>query len=380
MGNSLKTVYLSAPDVGELEELAIVRAVQSGWVAPLGPEVDAFEREIASRVGVSNAVALNSGTSALHLGLLSLGVSAGDTVVTATMTFAATANAISYTGATPFFIDCEPATANIDSELLVSGLLRLRGEGKKVAAIVPVDMLGKAVDYTRVTKIAKDFGVPILADAAESLGAHHNGKAAGSFGSASVLSFNGNKIMTTSGGGMLLTNDADLAGRVRYLSTQSRQPVPHYEHTDIGYNYRLSNLLAALGRAQLQRLDGMIERRRNLRQRYKEFFRDISGVEILGTENDDEDNAWLTAIQIDTSITGWSPEELANALAVESIESRPIWKPMHLQPVFERFDGEISGASQKLFETCITLPSGSALTNEEINRVFSTISNFLAQK
>ena len=164
MGNSLKTVYLSAPDVGELEELAIVRAVQSGWVAPLGPEVDAFEREIASRVGVSNAVALNSGTSALHLGLLSLGVSAGDTVVTATMTFAATANAISYTGATPFFIDCEPATANIDSELLVSGLLRLRGEGKKVAAIVPVDMLGKAVDYTRVTKIAKDFGVPILND------------------------------------------------------------------------------------------------------------------------------------------------------------------------------------------------------------------------
>jgi dTDP-4-amino-4,6-dideoxygalactose transaminase len=227
-------IYMSSPDVTQLEEDAILSAMRSGWIAPLGPDVDAFERELAERVGVAHGVALSSGTAALHLGLLTLGVGRGDIVVTSTMTFAATTNAIIYTGAEPFFVDADPATGNMDPGLLREALTTLRVAGERVAAIVPVDLLGKAADYTSILAIADEFDVPVLADAAESLGAMHNGKAAGSFGRASIVSFNGNKIMTTSGGGMLLTDDAEIASRVRYLATQARQPVVHYEHTDIG--------------------------------------------------------------------------------------------------------------------------------------------------
>lgn len=370
-------ILMSSPDVGELEEEAVLRAMRGGWIAPLGPEVDAFEAEVAERVGASYGVALSSGTAALHLALLSLGVKPGDVVVTSTMTFAATTNAIMYTGAEPYFIDCLPDTGNIDPELLRNALVKLRAEGTHVAAILPVDLLGKAIDYTSVMAIADEFGVPVLADAAESLGATHNGKAAGSFGAASAFSFNGNKIMTTSGGGMLMTDNKDLADNVRYLATQARQPVAHYEHTDVGYNYRLSNLLAALGRAQLSRLDEMISKRRSLRDQYKALFSEVAGVEVFGTENDAEDNVWLTAITIEPIVTGWRPEELSGWLAEHNIESRPIWKPMHLQPVFSQYRGEINGVSEQLFETHITLPSGSALTSSEKQFVLSKIIEFL---
>ncbi len=370
-------IYMSSPDVGQLEEDAVVAAMRSGWIAPLGPDVDAFEREVAARVGVAHGVALSSGTAALHLGLVSLGVEAGSVVVTSTMTFAATTNAIVYTGAEPYFVDADPATGNMDPALLRQALEQLRAAGERVSAIVPVDLLGKAVDYTAILGIADEFGIPVLADAAESLGATHAGAAAGSFGRASIVSFNGNKIMTTSGGGMLLTDDEALADRVRYLATQARQPVVHYEHTDIGYNYRLSNLLAALGRAQLSRLDQMIAARREMREFYKAMFLDVDGVEVFGAEGDEHDNVWLTSILVDEDVTGWTPSELAAFLAEDSIESRPLWKPMHLQPVFAGHRGIITGASERLFERGLTLPSGSALTDEQRERVTSRIRSFL---
>lgn len=370
-------IYMSSPDVTELEEQSIISAIRSGWIAPLGPDVDAFERELAERLGVGHGVALSSGTAALHLGLLSLDVKPGDVVVTSTMTFAATTNAIVYTGAEPYFVDADPRTGNMDPALLREALTTLRDAGEHVGAIVPVDLLGKAVDYTTILAIAEEFGVPVLADAAESLGASHAGRAAGSFGHASAVSFNGNKIMTTSGGGMLLTDDADLAQHVRYLATQARQPVAHYEHVEVGYNYRMSNLLAALGRAQLSRLDAMIARRREMRELYKELFATVDGVEVFGAEGDEHDNVWLTSILIDEKRTGWAPAELSAALAQDDIESRPLWKPMHKQPVFAHLRGIINGASEKLFASGLTLPSGSALTDQQRARVVEGITAFV---
>jgi dTDP-4-amino-4,6-dideoxygalactose transaminase len=370
-------IFMSSPDVGVEEEEAVVAAMRSGWIAPLGPDVDAFERELADRVGVAHGVALSSGTAGLHLGLLTLGVKPGDVVLTSSMTFAATANAITYTGAEPYFIDADPRTGNMDPVLLREALIELRDGGESAAAIVPVDLLGKAVDYTAILAIADEFGVPVLADAAESLGAVHAGRPAGSFGRASVVSFNGNKIMTTSGGGMLLTDDEAFAQHVRYLATQARQPVVHYEHTDIGFNYRMSNLLAALGRAQLVRLDAMIARRREMRELYKRLFAEIDGVEVFGAEGDEDDNVWLTSILVDSAVTGWEPSVLAAALAEDDIESRPLWKPMHAQPVFATARRRLSGASDSLFARGLTLPSGSALTDDQRARVTTAIRGFL---
>ncbi|MFD4422561.1 DegT/DnrJ/EryC1/StrS family aminotransferase [Agromyces sp. NPDC058484] len=370
-------IYMSSPDVGELEEQYVIAALRSGWVAPLGPDVDAFERELAERVGVSHGVALSSGTAALHLGLLTLGVGPGDIVITSTMTFAATANAIVYSGAEPYFIDALPDTGNMDPALLHEALTKLRSAGERVAAIVPVDLLGKAVDYTSILAIADEFEVPVLADAAESLGATHAGRAAGSFGRASIVSFNGNKIMTTSGGGMLLTDDESFATHVRYLATQARQPVVHYEHTDVGFNYRMSNLLAALGRAQLRRLDEMIARRRVLRASYQTLFTDIQGVKIFGAVDDSADNAWLTAILVNPELTGWSAEMLRESLATVNIESRPLWKPMHLQPVFSGGRGTLDGTSESLFQRGLSLPSGSALSTADQERVLVAIASFM---
>ena len=370
-------ILMSSPDVGEVEERYLVEAFRSGWIAPLGPDVDAFEREVAERVGVRHAAALASGTAALHLGLLTLGVRPGDVVVTSTMTFAATANAIVYTGALPYFVDAELAGGNMDPDLLERALAELAASGTRVAAIVPVDLLGKAADYTRILPIAERFGVPVLADAAEALGASHAGAPAGSFGAASALSFNGNKIMTTSGGGMLLTDDADIAARVRYLSTQARQPAVHYEHTEVGYNYRLSNLLAALGRAQLTRLDEMIARRRAVREAYRELFAPVPGVRIFGGDDDAEDNCWLTSVVVDADTAGWTAAHLRAALDAADIESRPLWKPMHLQPVFADAPTQLNGNAQRLFETGLTLPSGSALTTAQIDRTLDALDGFL---
>lgn len=372
-------ILLSPPDTGPAEEEAVLRALRGGWVAPLGPEVDAFEEEMATYTDRRHAVALASGTAALHLALLNYGIGPGDVVLTATMTFAATANAITYTGAEPAFIDCDE-TGNIDVELLDHALTELQTQGKNVAAIVPVDLLGKVANYERIAEIAARAGIPVIADSAESLGAWRNGKPAGSFGDAAVLSFNGNKVMTTSGGGMLLTDDAEFAARARYLATQARQPVIHYEHVDVGYNYRLSNILAAIGRAQLDRLDEMIERRRQTRLAYMSIFSDIPGVSIFGSPASatpgTRDNYWLTSIVIDPQVAGWSASEFIDHLTTDQIEARPLWKPMHLQPVYADSICFVTGMAEKLFTTGVSLPSGSSLSANEMARVEESIGRF----
>lgn len=372
-------IYLSPPDVGALEEEYLLRAIRSGWVAPLGPDVDAFEVALAEYCGREHCVALATGTAALHLGLITLGVGRGDVVVTSTMTFAATANAIVYTGAEPYFVDSDES-GNMDPDLLVQALDELASDGITPAAIVPVDLLGKVVRHEVIDAIAAERDIPVLSDAAESLGARRGGKPAASFGTAAAVSFNGNKIITTSGGGALLTDRADIAERVRYLATQARQPVAHYEHTDVGYNYRMSNLLAAIGRAQLGRLDAMLARRRELRELYRNLFADVAGVRIFGGEDDAEDNTWLTAIIVEPEVAGWAASDLGEAFAAENIESRPLWKPMHLQPVFEGARARITGVSERLFRTGLSLPSGSALTGDAENRISKTIRRFLAER
>jgi dTDP-4-amino-4,6-dideoxygalactose transaminase len=372
-------VYLSAPDVGLLEEAYVLAALRSGWVAPLGPAVDAFEREMSVRLGVPHAVALSSGTAALHLALLGIGIGPADLVVVPTLTFAATANAVMYTGATPVFVDCEPRTGNVDPDLLAELLDQLRGESTPARAVLPVDLFGECADYDRILPLCAEQGVPVIADAAESLGATHAGRPAGSFGSAAVLSFNGNKIMTTSGGGMLLTPDEPLARRVRYLAGQARQPVHHYEHTEVGYNYRLSNLLAALGRAQLQRLDEMIGRRRRLRDSYAKIFAGMDGVRLLA-EGHDGGNCWLTTIVVEPERAGWCAGDLAAHLAERNIETRPVWKPMHLQPVFAGARRLLNGHAERIFATGVILPSGSSLGETQTGRVLSVIADFLARR
>lgn len=374
-------ILLSSPDVTLAEEEAVVRAVRTGWIAPLGPEVDAFEAELAQSCGREHAVALSSGTAALHLGLLTLGVKPGDLVVTSSMTFVATPNAIKYTGADPVFVDAD-GTGNINPALLEEALRTLAAEGRSVAAVVPIDMMGKAADHESIAAIAAEHGVPVLSDAAESIGSVRNGRPAASFGVAAAASFNGNKIMTTSGGGALLTDDPAIAARTRYLATQARQPVVHYEHTDIGYNYRLSNILAALGRAQLSRLESMIERRRRIRLFYRDLFRGIPGVSIFGEPSgvdggQTRDNFWLTSVIVDPAVAGFTSDDLRLALDAADIEARPLWKPMHLQPVYASARAFVDGTGERLFKVGVSLPSSSALTDAQLERIADAVSGFL---
>ena len=377
-------IFLSPPDVTEAEEQALLRAFRGGWIAPLGPEVDAFEQELAEFCGREHAVALSSGTAALHLALIQLGAGPGDVVVTSSMTFAATANAIVYTGAEPVFIDADES-GSMDPQLLEQAMDELTARGAQVRAILPVDLLGKVVDHARIGEIAERYGVPVLSDAAESVGATRDGKPAPAYGVAAAVSFNGNKIMTTSGGGALLTDDGDMAARTRYLATQARQPVVHYEHTDIGYNYRLSNLLAALGRAQLARLPQMMQRRHEIRAAYARLVEDIPGVSMFGMPDHSEDgatrdNAWLTSILVDPEAAGFAASELQEHLTGLNIEARPLWKPMHLQPVFAGRTAYVSGVSERLFRTGLSLPSGSAHDEATIQRVLDAISEFVGAR
>lgn len=371
------TVHLSTPDVGRAEEEAVVRALRSGWVAPLGPELGLFESELAEAAHRKHALALSSGTAALHLALLCSGVSPGDLVLCSTLTFIATANAVTYAGATPYFVDCD-STGNMDPALLAEALEALWAEDRRIGGILVVDMLGKVANYEAICGIATLYGLPVICDAAESLGSQRGGEPSGSFGNCAVFSFNGNKIITTAGGGMILCDDADVIERARYLASQARQPVIHYEHCEIGYNYRLSNVLAALGRAQLQRLPEFLRGRQRIRLAYRQFFSALSGVQIFGGD-DKEDNCWLTGIVIDPDHAGFTAASLARSLQAEGIETRPLWKPMHLQPVFaspHSFPRLVNGTSERFFLQGIVLPSSPNMSQSQLDMIFSKISSF----
>ncbi|NCD17173.1 MAG: aminotransferase class I/II-fold pyridoxal phosphate-dependent enzyme [Actinobacteria bacterium] len=370
-------IYLSPPDVGALEEEYVLDALRSGWVAPLGPHVEGFEAEMAERVGVEHAVALSSGTAGLHLALMAMGIRPGDEVVVPTMTFGATAFAVNYTGARPVFVDSEPLSWNMDPVQLSDLLASRASVGALPAAVLPVDIYGQTADYASIETVCAEFGVPILEVAAEALGATCGGHQAGTFGRAGVLSFNGNKIMTTSGGGMLVTDDAIIANHVRYLATQSRQPVPWYEHEDIGYNHRLSNVLAAIGRAQLQRLPSMIDRRHAIRDRYASLLADVEGVRILGEAPWGRGNAWLTLAWFD------QPDDVERVrleLGRRGIESRHAWKPLHLQPVFAGLTDRPLPVAESLFDHGLCLPSGSVLADDDVEEVAGCIAEVMTDR
>jgi len=370
-------LLMSPPDVGALEEEYVLRALRSGWVAPTGPEVTAFEQEVAQVTGTHHAVALSSGTAALHLAMVALGVRPGDVVIVATMTFVASANAVLYTGAEPYFVDVLEEDGNLDPDLLRDAIIDLRARGARVAAVMSVDLLGKVADQTSIARVCEQMEVPHLEDAAESLGASHRGRPAGSFGHAAALSFNGNKIMTTSGGGMLVTDDSWIAEHARFLSTQAREPFPWYEHEHVGYNYRLSNILAALGRAQLVRLPDMMKRRRAIRSTYTDLVADLPGVSIFAGADDAESNCWLTALIVDPDVARAPAETVMRALDEADIEARPLWKPMHLQPVFAQAGRLETGVSEKLFHRGVTLPSGSIHDDVAIERVCDVLTRLL---
>ena len=369
----MNRIYLSPPDVGAAERALLLDAFDSGWIAPLGPHVDAFEREFAAAVGVPHAVALSSGTAALHLALEILGAGRGDEVITSTLTFAATANAICYVGATPVFVDVSPETWNLDPDLLDEELARRARLRRRVAAVVAVDLYGQSADYRRIEAICERHGVRLIEDAAEGLGATCGSRQVGAFGDCAAFSFNGNKIITTSGGGMLVSHRRDIVERARYLSTQARQPVAHYEHEDVGYNYRLSNLLAAVGRGQLAGLDAKVARRRAVRAAYQSALAGCRGIEFMPEAAYGRSNGWLTCVTIDPALFGADREAVRLFLESRNIESRPVWKPMHLQPVFRQAAVGGGSVAEALFETGLCLPSGSSLTAEDQQRVISSL-------
>ena len=366
-------IYLSPPDVGTVERELLLEAFDSNWIAPLGPFVDAFEEDFVRLTGVGNAVALSSGTAGLHLALVRLGVGPGDDVIVPTLTFAATAFAVTYVGARPVFVDSERRTWNLDPELLDEELARRAAAGDLPAAVVTVDLYGQCADYDAIVEVCDRYGVPIVEDAAEALGATWQGRPAGSFGAAAVFSFNGNKIITTSGGGMLVSDDTAFAADVRHRATQAREPVPHYEHKVIGFNYRLSNLLAAVGRGQLAGLDAKIARRRAIGERYRTDLADLPGWTFNPIDPRGEPNHWLTVAQIDPALTGASRTVLERALAAERIECRPAWKPMHLQPVFAGAPVVGGAVAEEVFDRGLCLPSGSSLTDDQQSRVIEAV-------
>ncbi len=360
----MSRIYLSPPDVGSADEHALMRAVEGGWIAPLGPEVDSFEKELAVATERLHGVALSSGTAALHLALMLLEVGPGDKVLVSSLTFAATANAIRYVGAEPVFVDSDRASWNMDPDLLAEALVVDR-----YAACIPVDIYGQCADYVRIVKACSDHEVPLIEDAAEALGATYRGEPAGSFGTMAVLSFNGNKIITTSGGGALVTGSEAWAERARWLATQARDPAPHYQHSAVGYNYRLSNLLAALGRSQLEDLPRRVDVRRAHNRFYRAALGECPGVEFMPEAEGCHSTFWLTCLSIDPDEAGVSREDVRLHLESLDIEARPVWKPMHLQPVFEEcrvFGGKVS---QRIFDDGLCLPSGSSLTEAQRDRV-----------
>jgi pyridoxal phosphate-dependent aminotransferase EpsN len=366
-------IYLSVPHMGGQEEHFVGEAFQSNWLSTVGPHLSAFEEEFAARLGLP-AVALGSGTAALHLGLRALGVGPGDEVMVSTLTFVATVNPIIYLGATPVLIDSERTSWNMDPELLARALARKADAGRLPKAVVPVHLYGQCADMDSILEVSGRYGVPVLEDAAEALGATYKGRPAGSMGEVNVFSFNGNKIITTTGGGMLVAKRKDLVEKVRFWSTQARDPGVAYEHSEVGYNYRLSNVLAGIGRGQLRVLEDRVRRRREIAFSYRDAFADLPGLSLMPQAAYGVHTNWLSVFLVDEKrLGGVGRDALMDALARADIESRPVWKPMHLQALYgrvERYGGEVA---EHLFRRGICLPSSSNMTAEEQARVVGVI-------
>lgn len=364
-------LYLSPPHMAPRERQLLMEAFDSNWIAPLGPFVDRFEREVAARTGVRAAAALSSGTAAVHLALLILGVNRGDRVFCSTFTFVASANPILHLGAEPVFIDSDETSWNMDPELLEEELRRSAKAGALPKAVIVTDLYGQCADYDRINAVCAEFSLPVIEDAAEALGATYRGRAAGSLGALGILSFNGNKIVTTSSGGMLLSDDEAAISKARFLSTQAREPAAHYEHLEAGFNYRMSNLLAAVGVGQLESLDGHLRARHWIFEAYRNRLGGLAAfmpVASYGTPNH-----WLTCMTLD----GFPPETVRRALEEADIEARPLWKPMHLQPLHAGCRVAGGSVSARLFATGLALPSGSAMTADDVGRVCEVIERTL---
>jgi dTDP-4-amino-4,6-dideoxygalactose transaminase len=362
--------------MGGTEQKYIQEAFDANWIAPLGPNVSGFEQDLKSYLDANVHVgAISSGTAAIHLGLILLGVQAGDVVLCQTMTFSASANPILYLGATPIFVDSETTTWGLCPQALEQAIQDSIQKGKKPKAIIAVHLFGVPYQVTEIRKVASSYGIPVLEDAASALGSSYKGQKCGTFGDVGVLSFNGNKIITTSGGGAIITKTAALKDKAIFYATQSRDAAPHYQHSEIGYNYRMSNICAGIGRGQMEVLDEHVVLRRQMHYFYVAVFASIEGVEVFSTPNDDYfANYWLSAITIDENKTkGITRETLRLALEAENIESRPLWKPMHLQPIFEKYPYYGTTVAESLFKNGLCLPSGSNLSDDDRNRIKEVI-------
>lgn len=379
----MKHIHLSLAHMSGKEEEFIHEAFLTNWVVPLGPNVDGFENDLATWLGEKSAsplhvVALSSGTAAIHLALVMLGVGPGDEVICQSFTFAASANPIVYQGATPVFVDSEPGTWNMDPELLRQAIDdRLRATGKLPKAIIPVHLYGTPARMDEINSVASAYGIPVVEDAAEALGSEYNGRYCGTFGTYGALSFNGNKMITTSGGGALICPDEESARRVKFYATQARENFPYYQHEQIGYNYRLSNISAGIGRGQMYVLDKHIARRRAIHELYVEKLKNTPGITVMQPRSNVNlhPNYWLSTILVNPQEAGFTYQELSARLTAADIESRPLWKPMHLQPVFAKAPAYVNGVSETLFTQGLCLPSGPMVTDEDVNRIVEIIKN-----
>jgi dTDP-4-amino-4,6-dideoxygalactose transaminase len=366
--------------MGTAEFDFVREAFETNWIAPLGPHVNGFEADLCAYTGIKHAAALSSGTAALHLGLIELGVGVGDEVICQSFTFSASANPIVYQGATPVFVDSETDTWNMSPVYLRQAIEDRMSKGQKVKAIIPVHLYGIPAKMDEIMAIAAEFYIPVLEDAAEALGSTLHGKGCGTFGEMGVLSFNGNKIITTSGGGALISNDESLISKARFLATQARDNAPHYQHSHIGYNYRMSNVCAGIGRGQMQVLDERVMQRRANYAFYVKSLGDLPGVQFVEDREGSFSNRWLTCILVDPSKSGGvSREIIRGALEAENIESRPLWKPMHMQPIFAEAPFYGDGTSERLFDQGLCLPSGSNLTQDDLDRVVLNVRKLFDQ-
>jgi dTDP-4-amino-4,6-dideoxygalactose transaminase len=380
----MNKIWLSSPHIGANELKYVNEAFTTNWIAPLGPHVNAFEQGLQLETQTQHAAVLSSGTSALHLALILFGVKAGDTVFCQSITFSASANPIAYQGAIPVFIDSEQDTWNMDPLLLRTALEEAKINGKLPKAIIPVHLYGMPAKMDVLLSIAKEYGVPVIEDAAEALGSSIENKPCGSFGEFGVLSFNGNKIITTSGGGALISDNAEMIEKARFLATQARDIAPHYQHSHIGYNYRMSNVLAGIGRGQLEVLNDRVTARRNNFERYKLYFSKYNNagfnIQFQEEMNGYYSNRWLTCILVDPfKNKGLTREEIRLAMEAENIEIRPLWKPMHQQPIFSSSKSYLNGVSDNLFENGLCLPSGSNLTEEVFSRIFDCFDSIFSK-